>query len=89
MGLAKIAAVISKFPEHELVIRRLCSQELDFRNDCEDYDAAVAALQRWESAGSRYVERANEYRNILGELEADILKDINSYLRRVIQQKDG
>ncbi len=81
--MAKIMAAISRFPEHELAIRRLCGQDSNFIETCEDYQEAATALCHWENAGPGYVARANEYRDILGEIEADILKVLSMHLLRV------
>lgn len=84
--MAKLVEVFNRFPEHELVIHRLCGQEPDFMGVCEDYEEAVTALRRWEEAGPGHVGRADEYRVILGEIEADIRKDISTHLSRRSQQ---
>ncbi|WP_340109045.1 hypothetical protein [Pikeienuella sp. HZG-20] len=81
--MAKLTAVFNRFPEHELVIHRLCGQEPDFMGVCEDYEEAVAALRRWEEAGAGHVERAREYRVILDEIESDIREEISTYLARL------
>ena len=86
--MPKLVAIISRFPEHELAIRRLCSQDSGFMGICEDYEAAAAALWHWEEAGPDYVARANEYRVMLDEIEAEIRKDLSTHLRRVAQQGD-
>jgi hypothetical protein len=64
-------SLIERFPDRELAIRRLCNLDSEFRTDCEDYCEAAEALLRWSKAGA--MDRAEEYRVILKELEAEIL----------------
>ena len=80
--MPKLVAIINRFPEHELAIHRLCSQDSGFRGICEDYEAAAAAFRNWQKAGPDYVARANEYRDMLGEIEAEIRKELSRYLLR-------
>lgn len=74
-------AVIGRFPEHELAIRRLCSQDAGFMDICEDFEDAARALRHWEEAGPAHDARASEYHDMLGEIEADILEDLSTHLR--------
>lgn len=83
--MANLVALTGRFPEHELAIRRLCSREPEFMATCEDFEEAAVALRRWQEAGPNHAARADEYRVILREIEADILKDISTHLTRVQQ----
>ena len=47
--MAGVSALVSRFPRHELVIRRLWAREGEFRAVCGEYEAALAALRHWES----------------------------------------
>lgn len=70
---SNIAAVVTRFPLRELEIRRRCARDQKFREICEDYGEALQALRQWEGAGPAGITRANDYRQMLEELEAEIL----------------
>jgi hypothetical protein len=70
---SKIAAVIARFPERELEIHRQYARDPKFEEICEDYGDALVALRHWEGAGPAGATRAEDYRRILEELEAEIL----------------
>jgi hypothetical protein len=72
----KLASIIGRFPAHELAIRRICTSHPEFRGVCEDYDEAAAALLRWDAAGDQ--QRADEYRQITRDLEAEILQVLDA-----------
>ncbi|MEP3333575.1 hypothetical protein [Sedimentitalea sp.] len=84
----KISAVISRFPDHELAVHRLCGQDSGFREICEDYEEALVALRHWEQAGPAYATRAVEYRQIIGEIEADIQSELSTHLQRVPARRE-
>ena len=71
---SKIAAVVTRFPLRELEIHRLCARDPKFEEICEDYDEALQALRHWEGAGPAGATQAEDYRRILDELEAEILR---------------
>lgn len=68
--VAQFQSLIERFPDRELAIRRLCNMDSEFRGDCEDYCEAAEAVARWSKAGA--LDRAEEFRAILAELEAEI-----------------
>jgi hypothetical protein len=70
---SNIAAIVTRFPLRELEIRRRCARDPTFREICEDYGEALQALRHWEAAGPAGAARANDYRQMLQELEAEIL----------------
>ena len=70
---SNIAAVVTRFPLRELEIRRQCARNPKFAEICEDYGVALAALRHWEGAGLAEATRAEDYRRIVDELEAEIL----------------
>jgi hypothetical protein len=72
----KIAAIVGRFPEQELAIRRICSRDPEFLGVCEDYDDAATALRHWQAAGEAYAGRADEYRHLLGEFEEEVLQGL-------------
>ena len=67
-----------RFPQYASKIRRLRARDPDFRSICDDYDDARRALKHWEAAGQAAPERAAEYREILKELEDEVLAILKS-----------
>jgi hypothetical protein len=68
-----IEALARRFPQHASTIHRLQARDPDFRSICDDYGAAQRALEHWEAACQAAPERAAEFRQILEELEGEIL----------------
>jgi hypothetical protein len=68
----EIEPVASRFPEHELAIRRLYTCDATFRSICEDYSEALRALRYWQSAASSSDPRIEQYRELVSELESEI-----------------
>lgn len=62
-----------RFPQYAATIRRLQAQDASFAAICADYGEAQRALKHWEAAAPAAPERVGEYRQILSELEAEIL----------------
>ncbi|WP_246737542.1 hypothetical protein [Nordella sp. HKS 07] len=73
MMASNIAVIVTRFPLRELEIRRRCARDPKFAEICEDYAEAWQAFQRWKGAGPAGVTKANDYRQMLEELEAEIL----------------
>ena len=64
--------VIRRFPSHWRLIIHLCEQDESFRSLCADYDEVSRAAKRWSKPGG-IPGRAEEYRNVALQLEAEIL----------------
>ncbi len=73
--MPRIASIIGRFPEHELAIRRFCNRDSEFLCVCEDHGEAAAALDRFRLANDEM--RVDEYRQILADLELEILEGID------------
>lgn len=86
--MTTLEAIINRLPEHELAIRRLSARDTGFRVSCEDFEDGAAALVRWKNAGADYAARVEEYRGLLDDLEAEILKDINTHLQIILHHSD-
>ena len=74
----KVRRRLSRF-RHPRAVRVHEDAMLDssFRALCDDYRAAAAALEFWSNAGDTRASRMiEEYREILGELGAEILAQI-------------
>ncbi len=66
-------ALTGRHPECELAIRRLYGADAAFRGVCDDFEEAVVAHGRWRKEGASGAARAEEYRLLVAELEAEIL----------------
>ena len=66
-------SISAKLPQYQLRIRRRCARDEDFSSVCADYEAATAALGRWLADGEDAMPKVAEYRQMLDELEAEIL----------------
>jgi biotin carboxylase len=76
--MPKVAAILRKYPEQELAIRRLCRQDAAFMTACADFEDATIAIHHWEEADNKYAARADEYRHILSDLESEILERLTA-----------
>jgi hypothetical protein len=84
--MEEIRSIVSRFPQRELDIRRRCVRDAHFRSICSDYEEATRALRHWQQVledgnregGRKAKERkVEEYVNLLGELEDEILTHLN------------
>ena len=75
--MEKIRSIVARFPQRELDIRRRCARDARFRAICADYEEAAAALRYWQRVGKEGDRRVAEYANFLGELEAEILAQLD------------
>jgi hypothetical protein len=66
-----IDLLVSRFPRHELAIRRLYLRDPEFRAVCDDYGEVHRALEHSQAADQAVPDRVAEYRRILEELEAE------------------
>ena len=51
----------------------------EFRSVCDDYGDVQRALEHWQAAGQAAPERVAEYREILEELEAEVLANLQAF----------
>ena len=70
--VSELASLVPLFITQELVFRRMYTRDPGFREICEHYEAARAALSHFEAPDTASAIRAEEYRQILAELEAEI-----------------
>ena len=68
-----IDLLVSRFPRHELAIRRLYARNPEFREVCDDYAEVRHALEHWQATDQALPERVAEYRRMLKELETEAL----------------
>jgi hypothetical protein len=70
-----LALVLHRFPPQAPAVRRLALQDPEFRGLCEDYALAAASLAGFEArADAPERPEVAEYRTVLAELEAEILR---------------
>jgi hypothetical protein len=70
--------VLERFPDHWQEIKGLLRTSDAFGSLCEDYTVAVTALRAWEgSADPKAPARVTEYRDLVAELEAEILERLH------------
>jgi hypothetical protein len=69
-----IGSVVSRFPAHELAIRRLCVSDAAFRAICDDHHEACRALAHWRSARPLSEARISQYGRLVSELENEIAR---------------
>ncbi|XIA65272.1 hypothetical protein ACFIOY_02465 [Bradyrhizobium sp. TZ2] len=79
--MEEIRSIVARFPQRELDIRRRFVRDAQFKSICSDYEEATRALRHWQQVlkeGNREGGRkAEEYVNLLGELEDEILAHLS------------
>jgi hypothetical protein len=73
IGLPKVAHLLARFPDCEFAIHRLYARDAAVRAICDDYEEAVTALRHWESADPTDAAKAEDYRQLADEIEAEIV----------------
>lgn len=67
-----------RFPDEGDSIAILATMDPEFRAMCEDYDDCIEALRYWDwSQAPEAVSRADEYRNLVQELEKEIIQALS------------
>lgn len=75
--MEEIRSIVSRYPQRELEIRRLCSRDAGFQSVCRDYDQATSALHFWQQAEPASGPKTEHYRDFLEELETEILAKLD------------
>jgi hypothetical protein len=73
MRIENCRSISARLPQYEFEIRRRCADDEYFCSVCEDYEAAAVALSRWLGDGENAMPKVTEFRQMLMELEAEIL----------------
>ncbi len=68
-----IGSIIARFPQRELEIWQRYIRDEQFRNICSDFEEMTAALHQFFEGDPRI----EEYKNFLGELEAEVLTHLD------------
>lgn len=76
--MGRFDALVVRFPQRELEIRRHCTRDAHFRAICGDYEEAASALRRWQMTAGEGDPRITDYRSLLAELEVEILTRLGS-----------
>lgn len=75
--MEEIRSLVARFPQRELDIRRCCARDSHFKAICADYEEAAAALRYWQKAADDGGRKVGDYAAFLGELEAEILDQLD------------
>jgi hypothetical protein len=73
------AALVRRFPDHARSIRRLEAEDATFGAICEDYGLALRALEHWRAADPSGQRKAEDYRQLVTELEAEALAILQTF----------
>jgi hypothetical protein len=71
-GVAGLDHLNRRFPGQARIIRSRMREDPSFREMCQDFEAASAALAYWQSSPRRSKDRAEDYRRLLAELDVAI-----------------
>lgn len=83
-----VAALARRFPDHARSIRRLEGEDANFRAICEDYGLALLALEHWRAADQCAQRKAEDYRRLVIELEAEALAVLQTFEDKRRQSHD-
>jgi hypothetical protein len=74
----KRLSILDRFPAKSDRISSLMAENPDFLGVCEDHEECVKALRHWaDSQEPEAPNRVDEYRNLIQELEEEILGAID------------
>jgi hypothetical protein len=76
-AMEEILSIVARFPQREFEIRRRCMDDADFRSICANYEEAAAALRHWQKVAKDGDRRVKDYTDIVGELETEILAQLD------------
>ena len=68
-----IESVLKRFPDRADAILRIAAADPLFSSLCDDYQLCMEAMIRFEAYSTAAPRRADEYRQLALELEAEIL----------------
>ena len=73
----EISAILARHPLREFELRRLYKLDPGFGAICADYQVASAALDHWRAmsrtGGPQALQKAEDYKRLVAELEDEIL----------------
>lgn len=78
-----LTAIITRYPEKELAIRRLAGIDHDFAELCDIFAVATCALERWKSDPAM----KEEYHQIVRELNDEICRHLDRHTRTTSKEK--
>jgi len=71
----KTRSILDRFPDKRDMMISLMAKAPEFLAICEDHDQCTKALEYWSLSKEPEAEsRANEYRNLIRELEEEIVQ---------------
>jgi len=83
-----IFTLIKRFPEHMDSLKLLYRESETFHTICEDYRRCTEALKRWDQSASEDAPALRvEYKDLLHDLELEILQYLNELSQRKLNEK--
>ena len=83
-----IFTLIERFPEHMDSLKLLYRESETFHTICEDYRRCAEALKRWDHSASEDAPALRvEYKDLLHDLELEILQYLNELSQRKLNEK--
>lgn len=72
-----LARLLLRYPDRREALRGKAAEDANFRDLCEAYESACEATGYWvKSTEPVGPERAEEYRQLAGAIEEDILRNL-------------
>lgn len=71
-GVDRLHRLNLRFPTQAGAIRSRMRVDPSFRELCQDFEAAAAALDYWQAPSRRSAQRIKDYRDLVSELEMEI-----------------
>ncbi len=76
-----------RFSDQKYSIDQLMTKDSEFLSLCDDYDACINALQYWtESKEPEAESRIDEFRNIVRELEEEVIEALITQKTRSLKR---
>ena len=76
-----------RFSDQKYSIDQLMTKDSEFLSLCDDYDACINALQYWTKSKEPEAEsRIDEFRNIVRELEEEVIEALITQKTRSLKR---
>lgn len=85
-----LSRVVERFPRYNYAISTLFRTIPSFNEICMDHDRCCKTLERYQRQGSDEARlRTTEYKEILQELELEIMQYLNDYSKKSHNESTG